>query len=106
MILFVSLEVFIVEHINKKAIASFQAIIVYIVLVLGIASSYLMNLHNGTPLDQIISNYGFSVVGMIFPVILKPGHKYWKAFLFIVSMVWFIYLLLYYLIGFHNPHWQ
>lgn len=99
------MEAFIIKHINKKAVTSPQAIIIYIVLILGIVSSYLMNLNNRTPPDRIILNYLASVLSMVFPVILKPGHKYLKIFIFTIGSIWFVYLLLFYLTGFHNPYW-
>ncbi|GEN49311.1 hypothetical protein [Ligilactobacillus pobuzihii] len=36
------------NKIDRKAVISLQAIIVYAIPILGITSSYLMNLHNGT----------------------------------------------------------
>lgn len=48
------------NKIDRKAVSSLQAIIVYALPILGITSSYLMNLHNGIPPNQIIISYGIS----------------------------------------------
>ena len=71
-------------------------------LVLGVAASGLIRPVN---FSDVLYNYLLPLLFLIVPELFIGMPKTIKWLLRLLGGLWFAYLLLFYLIGFHNPAW-
>ncbi len=79
---------------------------VYVVMVAIIWSSLIINRQYESSPDNILMNFGMASMGLVLGLSFFDAlGKKTKTVLIIIGTIYFIYISLYYLIGFHNPHW-
>lgn len=79
-------------------------IAVYVVMVIIIIVSVHLN-KNVTTIKNIISNFSIPFIMMFFGLSWQEMRRTNKIILLLVGIIWFGYISLHYLIGFHNPYW-
>lgn len=77
----------------------------FVFLLTIIPVSYIFNKDYDVSFNNVFMNYIVSITTLFLSLFVKEVNKYFRAILLVLSLLWFIFVTLYYLIGFHNPNW-
>jgi glucan phosphoethanolaminetransferase (alkaline phosphatase superfamily) len=80
-------------------------VILFTLLLSMVPISYFFNKSYDVSFSDICINYIVSITMLFTCLFVKGGNKYFRIILLMLSLIWFIFITLYYLIGFHNPSW-
>ncbi len=79
--------------------------IVYIIMLMVIVFSVQMNRGYAMTSGEIVSNFVIPTFIIFFGLSWKGLSNITKGVLIVIGSVWFTYISLHYLVGFHNPYW-
>lgn len=69
------------------------------------AGSLWLNRNLGSATEDIIINYSVSFFPIFISLTFQDIQKKVRYTIGIFGLIWFIYIALHYLVGFHNPYW-
>lgn len=78
---------------------------VYIIMLIVIVFSILMNKGHAITAGEILSNFVIPTFIIFFGLSWKGLSNITKGVLIVIGSIWFTYISLHYLVGFHNPYW-
>ncbi|HRN43719.1 MAG TPA: hypothetical protein PLH20_02825 [Flavobacterium sp.] len=78
---------------------------VYIVMLIIISFSIQMNKGYSITPKEILSNFAIPTFMMFFGLSWEGINEINKRLLLVIGSIWFTYISLHYLVGFHNPYW-
>lgn len=69
-------------------------------------ASIIRNLDKQLDISGMGTNLGLPVLFLLLPSLMNEKYRKSRLLLFLLGILWFGYITLYYLIGFHNYRWQ
>ena len=78
---------------------------VYIVMLIIISFSIQMNKGYSITPKEILCNFAIPTFMMFFGLSWEGINEINKRLLLVIGSIWFTYISLHYLVGFHNPYW-
>ena len=86
------------KHLKKSNI------VVYVIMTILIIVSLFLNKNYSTT-KNILSNFIVPSIMIVFGLSEQNMSKIYKIILLLLGSIWFAYMALHYIIGFHNPYW-
>lgn len=86
------------KHLKKSNI------VVYVIMTILIIVSLFLNKNYSTT-KNILSNFITPSIMIVFGLSEQNMSKIYKIILLLLGSIWFAYMALHYIIGFHNPYW-
>jgi len=88
-----------------KVILNKRKTIVYIIMLIIIISSIQLNKSYDTTAREVLSNFAIPTFMVFFGLSWEGLNNTNKVILVVIGGIWFTYISLHYLVGFHNPYW-
>lgn len=89
---------------KKISITKFKVLLYTIMIAVIIISLYVNKNFQSTP-RNILNNFVIPSFLVFFGLSCESLNEIYKIVLLVTGGLWFIYIALHYLIGFHNPYW-
>ncbi|MFC6464845.1 hypothetical protein ACFP65_07680 [Marinilactibacillus sp. GCM10026970] len=80
-------------------------LVLYISIVFLIGASLVINNWYNAPTSEILMNYLLPTMLIVFGIEIEEYRKASRLIMIFLGLLFFIYIAVHYLIGFHNPYW-
>lgn len=89
----------------SKVTISKSRVVVYLIMIAIVLASLQINRNYASTTRNILTNFGLPAMLVFFGLSWNDLSRISRGFLLVIGSIWFLYISLHYVIGFHNPYW-